>query len=284
MQRNGFLMIALIIGLAAGIGAGLLYAWVINPRIEVDTAPWQLNATFRTNYLIAISLAYAEDRDLLRAGDRLASLRLGGDTWQVMADGACELARTNYASTSPGLAAIRSMVNLAASQGATACASTLLPLYTSTPAPTFTPARPTLTLAPPPSKTPTATLGVTFTPDVLISPTARPAGSFEIIRVDPFCNPKTPGIIEIQVQDVDGTTGIPAVQIEISSTTDKETFYTGLKPERGDGYADYKMTPGEKYTLTLQPGLSERTQPLEARACSVQGSATKSVTSYRVFF
>lgn len=283
MRRNGLVIIAVIVSIALGIGLGLVYAWVIDKRIESNIAPWQLDLRYRTDYLISISLAFARDRDIVRAGDRLKDLRLGTDTWQILADTACDLARTNYASTNTGLMAIRSMVSLAASQGATGCASTLLPLYTSTVAPTPTAARPTQTLAPPPSKTPTPTLGATFTPDTLITPTILPAGSFEIVRIEPFCDQKTPGIIQVQVQDVDGTTGIPAVQIEITSSTAKETFYTGLKPERGDGYADYQMTAGDKYTLIL-PGLSDRTQPLEARDCSVQGSNAKTTTSYRVFF
>jgi hypothetical protein len=287
MQREGGLSwLTLLIGVGLGIGAALLYAWKIDPKVTTDTFPWQLAADGQQNYIIAVSLAYARDHDLFRARDRLIDLGLGERAWRAVADTACDLAKTNYGSTNTGLTAIRAMVELAQGQGASSCATTLLPLYTNTPGPTPTLITPTPTLIPPATKTLTPTPGPTFTLDTLPAPTATPtlAGDFRFAIAEPLCDPKNPGMLLIFVQDRDGS-GLPGVPVQIASNTDQDTFYTGLKPERDPGFADYQMTAGETYTVLL-PGISDRSRPLQASECNVapaDGSG-KSRTSYRVVF
>ena len=49
--------------------------------------------------------------------------------------------------------------------------------------------------------------------------------------------------LRIIVRDVAGR-DLPNIGIEVSGNDATETIYTGLKPERGIGYADYEVTPG----------------------------------------
>jgi hypothetical protein len=44
------------------------------------------------------------------------------------------------------------------------------------------------------------------------------------------------------------------VEIEITWEGGEEQFFTGLKPELGNGYADYIMTPDIKYSIQLTRG------------------------------
>src|SRR5262249_40434880 len=109
-------------------------------------------------------------------------------------------------------------------------------------------------------------------------------GDFRIALIQPACDPKSPGVIEITVQDVDGA-GIPGIPVEGSTDTGKDDFFTGLKTERGAGYADYQMTSGGTYNVRL-PGRSDPTQYLDAKSCngpSADGGG-KSITSYRITF
>src|SRR5450432_2448154 len=234
MRRNLTIIVGLVC-LALGISAGLYYAWKVSPLVQTNTAPWQLSADGQRQYIIAVSLSFARDHDLKRAVDR--------------------------------------MVELAKSQGVTGCASTLLPLYTSTPAPTSTVATVTPSLIPPSTKTPTSTLGPTFTPATLVAGnlTPTPGGDFKVALVEPFCSAKTPGIIEITVQDSSGT-GIPGVQVEVATDSDKDDFFTGLKPERGPGFADYTMPvdsdSSSAFTVSI-PGSTDHTRPLTPAACTV---------------
>ncbi|HLY26042.1 MAG TPA: hypothetical protein VKQ72_06870 [Aggregatilineales bacterium] len=287
MNRVGVWFIAALIGLGAGIAGGLYYAWKVSPVVQMNTAPWQLSPDEQRRYLEVVSLAYAQDHDLKRAVDRLVQLRLGDQTWQNLADAACELARSSFVSTNTGISTVRSMVELAQSQGVQSCASIIMPLYTNTPLPTPTISTATPTLIPPASKTPTPTLGPTFTPStaVPLQFTPTPAGNFRLTLSEPFCDPKTPGVIEVTVQDTDGT-GVPGIQIEVSAADGtKDDFFSGLKLERGTGFADYLMTAGSAYTVIL-PGLSDRSRSLEANSCTVAPSdgGGKSTTSYRLVF
>ncbi len=285
MRRSGFSWLSILIGVAIGIGIGLAYTWVLDPTVITNTAPWQLSKQGQTAYMVAISVSYAKDHDLNRTVTRLLELRLGDKTWQALADTGCELARTNYASTNTGLTAIRSMIELARSQGAISCDSPLF-ANTNTPAPTPTFVRPTATLIPPPTKTLLPTLGATFTPATPVPDnlTPTPSGDFKIALIEPLCSAKQPRLLIVQVQDADGA-GIPGMPVEVIAPNGKETFFTGLKPERGAGYADYQMTDGSAYTVSL-PGVSEHSRPLEASSCNVAPAdgGGKSTVSYRVTF
>jgi len=47
---------------------------------------------------------------------------------------------------------------------------------------------------------------------------------------------------------------IAGVEIDITWDGGKEQFFTGLKPELGNGYADYTMTPEITYSIQLARG------------------------------
>ena len=47
---------------------------------------------------------------------------------------------------------------------------------------------------------------------------------------------------------------MPGVKIIVSWDGGEEQFFTGLKPELGNCYADYIMTPETEYTIQLAIG------------------------------
>src|ERR1700690_2396290 len=102
----------LLIGLAIGLGIGLYYAWLVNPLILTEISPAYLQADNKQLYAIAVSLTYAEDHDLIQAANRLNGLGMG-DPFQYLADTACDLARSSFASSTTGVITIRSMTSLA---------------------------------------------------------------------------------------------------------------------------------------------------------------------------
>jgi hypothetical protein len=63
--------------LAAGVGLGLLYGWVISPVQYVDTTPDSLHADYRADSVLMVAEIYAAEGDLDAAARRLAFL---GDT------------------------------------------------------------------------------------------------------------------------------------------------------------------------------------------------------------
>ncbi|HUN06301.1 MAG TPA: hypothetical protein PLQ56_06860 [Aggregatilineales bacterium] len=273
---------ALLIGFLIGLGGGLFYAWNINPVVQIDTQPWQLTSRARAEYMAAIALDFGYDGDLNLAVQRLIELRPQGDPFQMLADAACQLATSGYVDSNAGLQAVQSMKLLYQLQGRTGCADTLvaavaqpteviLSLPTPTPLP---PATKTPTQVPTPAPSPTAAAP--------IQPTVPVQSDFVPPVVRTFCDASLPGIIEIFVQQVGGE-GLSLQQVRVRWNDGDNLFLTGLKPERGPGYADFDMEAGLSYIVDI-PGRSDPTSsPLVASPCTTETGAT-SITSYRVFF
>ncbi len=64
----------LLLGIAGGVGLGLLIGWWLWPVTYTNTSPANLRADYRDEYIRLIASAYAVDGDLGRAEDQLAQL------------------------------------------------------------------------------------------------------------------------------------------------------------------------------------------------------------------
>lgn len=274
----------LILGLLAGTGLGIFVAWMVLPVEEVNTAPWQLRSRDKAEYVVAVVLRWSHDGDLAKAINALVDLRLGGeDPLQAVANVACELASTGYVNSSSGLRAIRSLIQFYELQGRMGCASVLLPVPSPQGAVTIVPSTATATIPPPPSKTPTPedSLRPSPTQPVIIVPTTPPQRNFTLARVETFCDAELSGIIEVRVRDSRGQP-LPGTAVRVRWDSGEDLFFTGLKPERGADYADFKMEPGKGYTVEIR-GSSDPSQSLNAVPCFMDGGG-EAVTSFRVVF
>ena len=70
MKSNRLLFI--IISLAAGIGMGLAYGWVVNPVDFYDLTPDTLRADYKADYVLMTAEAYRVEQDPGLAARRLA--------------------------------------------------------------------------------------------------------------------------------------------------------------------------------------------------------------------
>lgn len=277
----------LFFGLIIGTGVGLVYAWAINPVVEYATDPWQLRPDDRSLYTVAVTLAFAQDGDLDRAVERLLLLQppgQPGDIFQAVADAACQLATTGYVDSNSGLRGIRSMMTFYQLQGRTGCADTLVPANDLQPTAVVQIDLPTPTLPPPATKTPTPAVqeNATPAPVLIIVPTSAPQRDFVLANIGTFCDVEISGVIEVFVQDFGGT-GIPGQAVRVRWDGGQDTFFTGLKPERGPAYADFAMEEGKSYIIEM-PGRSDpSTSPLTAAPCPTDNGQT-AITSYRVVF
>ncbi len=276
---------ALALGLALGVTAGLIFTWEIDPVVERNTAPWQLGTASRDDYVVAVALSYAQNGDLQRAFDRLRALRVR-NVWDEAAAVACRRVRSGQTVTNADIRVIRALEDLYRPQGASGCADDLYPtpaaisFATPIPQPSATP-----TLAPPASKTPTPP-APSSTPSVG-SPTATPAAGsqYVVTRVQTFCNPDLPGMIEVRVFNWKGE-GVPGVPVTVTwRGNQSDSFFTGLKAERDPGYADFAMTAGHSYTVAI-PGLADDPPTVDAVECSASVNDTQVTTtaSYWVNF
>lgn len=272
-----------LLGLVLGIAGGLIYTWGFDPIEEFDTQPWQLTEADRAQYIVAVMLDYSHNADLSLATQRLAALRLPRDFIQEVADVACTLTTEGYANNSSGLRAVRAMMTFYQLQGRSGCADSLILADVTASPQVVLIEPPTPTLTPPVTKTPTpeAVDRVGGTPTAFIVPTSPPQSDFEIANIPTACSEARPGLIEVQVVDFNGQ-GIPGQLVRVTWDGGTSVFATGLKPERGAGYADFQMEPGLSYVVDM-PGRADPSQPLTATSCPLEGGG-RSIITYRVVF
>jgi len=222
VSRSGWF--PFLIGIGLGLAGGLYYAWIISPVEYTDTAPDSLRAEFRADYLALIASAYAGTDDLVRARARLAlfsdlepGTELAALAQQRLASGFGEVEAAALA---------RLAAELANQPRSPVSTPTGGPATTSTPIP-----------SPLPSSTPRP------------SPTA--GAPFTLDSQEQVCNPLLSApLIQVEVSDA-AEGGVPGIEIIVVWDAGEDHFFTGLKPELGQGYADFTMTEGVSYTLRL---------------------------------
>jgi hypothetical protein len=271
---------------------GLFYAWWIRPVIYTNATPASLRSDFKDRYRALIAAAYLANGDLVRAKARLDLLR-DPDMYQTLAEQAQRmLAEGSSAEEARALGLLAVELGQAP---ATIPPSPPLPRTPAKPSvaaslPVLTPTAPAAgeTLpaatdppaaipADPSTLTPTAeqidpassaVLTSTWTPLANRPPTEAPEAPYTLVSQDQVCDPDlSEPLIQVQVQDAGGEP-VPGVEVVVSWEGGEESFFTGLKPELGLGYADYSMTPGMIYTLRLARGGEQVSDLAGGRGCS----------------
>lgn len=245
-------LIELLAALALGFGVGVLYAWVISPLRYIDTAPQTLRADFKDQYRTGIAAAYSATHNLDRARARLVLL---GDSDPIQALTA--QAQRMLASGLPFEEA-QQVAQLATDLDAGVASAGPLP---TTVLASQSPTNPavaspgiavTATLASPTLETQaTAQVFDTATPRPSPTPIPTPLAPFQLVSQDQVCNPNlTDGLLQVSILDSSGRS-MPGVKITITWDNGQENFYTGLKPDISNGYADYVMQPGMSYSVRI---------------------------------
>ena len=274
----------LLTGVILGLGLGLLYAWVISPARVTNVVPKNLAPAHKDGYRVAIASAYLATGDLSRAKARLELLQdenlprlLAAQSQRYLAEGrpyieaealaalAAALEQNNDSDPEPVTATEANPSPSTASPSPTEKA-TLTPSEavsssvtessaseSETPGPSETP-KPTATRTASPSPTPSDTPEVTFTPvpTRTLTPTLLPPLVFsdQSLVCDPLLEEAQ---LQIYVSDKNGR-GIAGVEVIIQEDGIEEHFFTGLKPDIDQGYADYAMEPGVDYSLQIGKG------------------------------
>lgn len=267
----------LITGLLLGFGLGLLYAWQISPVRYVDTDPSALRADFKDQYRLTIASAYLATGDLERARARLALLGEENPIEVLTNQAQRWLAQGNSQGESRALLALATALrqgevvaeNASPSTETAAGSSGTIASLTPTP-PTVPALMTTQTLTPTLSSARTSTIPPSPTPLPTRTPTPTVGPPFRLAEHKTICDPTLPeGLLQIEARDSQGNP-LAGVEIVLTWQGGEEHFFTGLKPELGNGYADYQMTPGLLYTLQLMPA-STLVTDLSAPLCNNEG-------------
>jgi hypothetical protein len=217
----------LLLTLATGIGAGLIYTWILDPVETYDSAPEALRLEDKYVYLALVGDLYVAEGELSRAESRLAAVGVEADG-PVLAE-----LLADYLDAGGRPDEVRNLARLAEALGASGGVLNLFALQP-TPSP-----EPTGTLAPEEVASPTA------------APSPTPAPTFLLAEQTAVCaEPGLPGRIRVWVRDAQGS-GLPGVEVVVSWNTGQDRFFTGLRPEMGKGYADFEMVPQVAYDVAL---------------------------------
>lgn len=230
------LVISWLLALVAGVGLGLFLAWYVFPVSYTQAQPYDLDGRAKDEMLRMIASAYALDNSFELANQRLYYLQLPdvktrlNELAQQETNGLTQqaLVKLRLDLDQPGVARARS---------------------TATP-------RPTRDLTPAPRITvivlePTAIVPTAIPPTPLptpIPPTSEPnpnAPRFQLLEKRALDCLSVGGgaTIQVEVQDANGK-GLAGILVEVNSARGNEQFYTGFKPERGNGFGDVTVVPG----------------------------------------
>jgi hypothetical protein len=252
-----------LLALFAGLGLGLAYAWVLSPRQVTDAQPRALRADFKDQYRSLVAAAYAGTGNLPRAQARLALL---GDAHSVEALNA--QAQRMRASSAMGeqfenadLVVALALALDENNNGAPISTPTIEVVNQIEDAPTATDlavaSEESVVLTETPISIETVETQASVSP-----PTPRPTQTpiptlgapFELTGQESICDPNLPdGLLQVVVMNRNRRQ-VAGMEIVITWDGGKEQFFTGLKPELGNGYADYIMTPNTTYTVQLARG------------------------------
>jgi hypothetical protein len=257
-----------IVGLLAGFGLGLLYAWMIAPPKSVDTSPASLRADFKDDYRAAIASAYAATGNLERARARLALLGDGNPAEELTAQAQRMLAESDPLASMQAVALLAESLqgNGPASpvSSPTSAPDDQTPVAQTTPTQLDSALEPDQ-VAPTEEIIPTPGLLNTPTPRPLPTVTPRPGRPLILANQETLCDPTlSEGLLQVMVIDSERRQ-IPGVEVVVTWGNGEEHFFTGLKPELGNGYGDFLMDPETTYSISA--GNSAPVSGLQAPTC-----------------
>ncbi len=258
--RNNVLHI--IIALLLGLGLGLAYAWIISPVTYVDASPAILRVDFKDQYRSVIAASYASTYNLPRASERL---KLLGDIDPV---GELSAQAQRMLAVGEPFEDVRPLAQLATDlqQGFASAPITNVPLVEVVNTPTletpfieapiatetFVFEEPTLSFE--------QTLVIPLQPLTTSTPrpTSRPdpasGDPFTLVGQDTVCDPSLKqGLLQVILMD-SRRRQVAGIKIIVTWNQGEDNFFTGLKPELGNGYADFLMQADTIYSVRVVEG------------------------------
>ena len=247
----------LLLALLAGLGLGLLYSWVLSPLRVVDSEPIALRADFKDQYRSAIAAAFNSTGNLERAQARLSLLGDANPVEELNAQ-AQRLLASGEIQQADDLAALASALTQGNAFAAPVESPTANSPATAQPTSPANEAIPTSAtqeiFTSTPEIIPTETIVFAATPRPTRTPVPTLGSPFALTGQESICDSNLPdGLLQILVLNPNRRQ-VPGAEVRITWDGGEDQFFTGLKPELGNGYADFIMTPEINYTVQLAQG------------------------------
>lgn len=274
MKRIPWLRLGAMLALLAGLGLGLVYSWIISPARVTNAEPLALRADFKEHYRSAIAASYAATGNLPRAQVRLSLLGDANPIEALNAQAQRMLASGEPFEHADQVAALASALGQGVAlefTPSTQLTNTTIPSSTSTlpPAPADNPIQVPET----PQPVETQALISTSTPRPTQTAIPTLGAPFALTGQETLCDPNLPdGLLQVMVFN-SSRRQLAGAKIIITWDGGEEEFFTGLKPELGNGYADFIMDPDTTYTVQLGAG-SDIASGLTTSTCQTSSGET----------
>ncbi len=255
----------IILALLIGLGLGLVYSWFLSPVTYVDANPAILRADFKDQYRVVIAASYESTHDLARARARLNLLGDGNPVGELSAQAQRMLASGEPFEKVRPLAQLATDLNQGFATLPTPTGFTILntPQDLPTALLTQTQTNDTGNIEATPTPFPTILFEQTpitpaaietIAPRPTFTPTFGPSASFALVGQDTVCTPGSKSALLQFVLMDSRRNQIAAIEIIVTWSQGEDRFFTGFKPELGDGYADFAMQPGTIYSIRVVEG------------------------------
>lgn len=261
MKQNSFLHI--LFALLIGLGLGLAYSWLLSPVTYVDAAPAILRADFKDQYRVVIAASYNSAHDLERARSRLELL---GDIDPI---GELSAQAQRMVASGISLEEVQPLAQLATDlqQGFVSSAPTateFIPVSAPSTELIETPVEETFPTETTPEviiSSPTVSfeqtaltpIQQTNTPRPTFTPPPPPGDPFTLVGQDTICEPGSQGLMQFILMD-SRRREIAGIKIIVTWSEGEDSFFTGFKPELGNGYADFVMEADVVYSVRVVEG------------------------------
>lgn len=262
MSKRNISTLYIVLALLFGFGIGLVYSWFISPVTYVDANPAILQADFKNQYRIVIAFSYQATQDLERAKARLSLLgdadpigALSAQAQQMLAAGEpfekaqplAQLAKdlqlgyvSNPVTATPFPTFNTPTVEATVEETATS--------FTVTPEAGFT-SEPTLFF----EQTPLIPIQETITPRPTFTAVVSNSNPFNLVGQETVCDPSKQALMQLIFLD-SRDNEVAGVEIVVTWNAGESNFFTGFKPELGNGYADFVMQADTVYNIQVVTG------------------------------
>ncbi|MCC7130720.1 MAG: hypothetical protein B6D39_08855 [Anaerolineae bacterium UTCFX2] len=244
-----YLLTGLVIGVLLGVG----YTRFFQPVEYVETSPASLRQDFKDQYRTMIAAAYLANGDLVRARARLELLQ-DADSVRALTEQAQRKLAEEGGSESGISDEARALGLLAVALGqAPPGPGQAITRPAIQPTGTTALATPGRLLEPPAGATeaPTGSEVEPTRPEASAPERPSPDEPFVLLSMEEVCDlPLEEPQIVVQVQDREGEP-VSGMLVVINWAGGEERFFTGLKPEKGLGYADFRPDPAFVYSVRI---------------------------------
>ncbi|MBI3152886.1 MAG: hypothetical protein HYZ21_12175 [Chloroflexi bacterium] len=255
----------LILALLIGLGLGLVYSWFLSPVTYVDANPAILRADFKDQYRVVIAASYESTHDLARARARLELLGDVDPVGELSAQAQRMLGAGEPFDKVRPLAQLATDLNQGFASIPTPTPFTALNTpqggFTISATETQTEEAAVIEATPTPfptilfEQTPiTPSVAETNTPRPTFTPNPEPGAPFALVGQDTVCAPASqPGLLQFTLMD-SRRREIAGIEIIVTWNQGEDSFFTGFKPELGNGYADFIMQADTVYSIRIVGG------------------------------